>query len=363
MRPSIEIVIYTYLFVCIALLFFNCFYILRTKQRKKRSERTAKRWQILIEKQMKRLAAGEQREAVHSLLMERKLVRIDQLVAYGTALEWLTEKEEKMTGKYVQANQGALQVLASRYSQKSSMERAYFCYLISRFLPYEGGEYRPLMEILISFLSNATIYCRENVLKALYALGNCQAVENAFQYLNDQLLFHHTKLLSDGLLTFSGDREKLAARLWSHYGEWNETLMLSVIQFISGFSGQYCKIFLTVLKTKGAGLEIRLAILRYFRRHVYEPVHSLLLSYLFEDGTEENIKIVTASVLACYPGRDTVKALKHTLHHPNWYVRYNSASSLAKLNTPPQALQDILHGEDRYAKEILEYMLEDGKGG
>ena len=45
----------------------------------------------------------------------------------------------------------------------------------------------------------------------------------------------------------------------------------------------------------------------------------------------------------------------------HWNVRHNAAKSLAVLNTDRDALADILQGNDRYAKEMLEYQLDAAK--
>ena len=363
MRLDIEVVIYAYLFICLALLFFDLGYIFCSKHRGLHLKRRSLDWESEVQTQMKRLTEGLPPAPAHTRMIETRLVRIGSLSSFGAALDRLGRKDGELTARYMYACQGSLQVVASHYMKRDSMERAYLSYLISRHRPCYGEEYRPLMDILLEFLDGSTVYCRENTLKALYALWNCQAVENALQLLNDRQVFHHTKLLSDGLLTFSGDREKLASRLWRHRKEWSEELMLAVIQFITGFTGQYREVFLPVLQAKDTGMEIRLALLRYYRRHPYEPVRPLLLSNLTGNEAEENIQIVSAAVLARYPGTDTVRTLNESLHHPNWYVRYNAAQSLVELKTPPEELEEILKGEDQYAREILTYMLEDADEG
>ena len=64
------------------------------------------------------------------------------------------------------------------------------------------------------------------------------------------------------------------------------------------------------------------------------------------------------SALAVYPGPQTLEILKKETSSKNWHVRRNAAKSLAVLNTDRDALADILQGNDRYAKEMLEYQLD-----
>lgn len=362
MRFDIDKVIYSYLFICIILLLYNILYIFYSNRGEKKYKESVMEWQKLIVRQITRLSEGKLVEQNHKKVMEKQLINVNQLISYVRALDTLREHAEELE-EYLRQNYIVIQSLAYHYSKKESMERAYFAFFISQNVPKDGKEYSPLMEILLSYLENSTIYCRENVLNALYALGNSQAVENALQIINDRKWFHHQKLLSDGLITFSGDREELAERLWSHLKKWDDNLMISIVQFITTSSDKFKKRFLVVLQSEDVDIEIRLVILRYYRRHVYEPVRPLLLSYLRgENATDENMRIVTASVLDRYPGEETVEALKSTLHHSNWYFRYNAASSLVSLKVDITQLEDVLEGKDRYAKDILTYMIAQRKG-
>lgn len=363
MYLNAENLIYVYLFICIALLFFNIFYIFCSKRRQRGQEKKAEKWEKMIREQIVSLTRGEHISEEHQRQMKREFVRTDSLVSYGNALDRISVKEPAMVDEYIFACQETIQFLASRYRKKDSMDQAYFAYLISRHYPCCYNEYNPLMELLISFLHGSSVYCKENVLKALYALGNCEAVETALQLFNDQQWFHHPKLLSDGLLTYKGDKEELADRLWSHYRQWNQEIMLSVIRFITGFTESYREVFFSLLIEEDTELEIKLSVFRYYRKYPYEPVRPLLIKELLDENSDDSPKIVAASVLSSFPGEETTAALKQALHHPNWYVRYNAAASLAQLKTQPWELQDIFTGEDQYAKEILEYMLEDVKAG
>lgn len=362
MNFKVEFIIYSYVFICLLLLIYNVIYMIRSNARQKRQDKAARLWMEEINGERKRLASGEELSPYHIKHMEKKLRGMENLLAYGNALGRIVEKGES-TAAYIQAARGPLQELAAYYAGKPSMDRAYFAYLIASYWSGCVRGYQPIMEILLSYMEDSTVYCRENVLNALYTLGNVQAVENAFSYLNDKGLFHHQKLLTDGLLNFRGDREELAERLLSHLGDWNENLMLSVIAFITGFSDHFRERFLPLLEGRSTPLEIRLAVMRYYRRHVYEPARPFLLAFLTGEDKQESLATVAAFALDRYPGPETVAALKKGLSHRNWYVRYNCASSLAALGISKQDIQEILGGEDRYAKEILSYMLEERKAG
>lgn len=362
MHFEVENLIYIYLFICIALSVFNILYIFSSGQRDKRREKAQKRWLEQLEKQLRKKEKKEDVEIQHRQLIAKRLRRVEELGAYSAALEQLREKEPALAEAYAQEVWESWQEAASAYLKRDAMERAYLAWFLAENIPCSREEYRPVMEILQSFLEDSTVYCRENVLKAFYRLGNSRAMENTLQIFQEEGWFHHQKLLADGLVTFQGDKEELAGRLWQHYGSWNVTIMLAVISFITSFSGQYREEFLRCLQDEGTDLEIRLAMLRYFRKHVHEPVREVLFRCL-ENKKEDSVRIVAASVLIRYPGGGTEERLKEALHDRNWYVRYNAAMSLVKLGADQSIFSDILEGSDKYAREILVYMLEKEKTG
>lgn len=60
------------------------------------------------------------------------------------------------------------------------------------------------MEMLFGLLDDPSIYCRENAMQAIYTTVNSEYVIKALQKIDKIELFYHGKLISDGLLNFSG---------------------------------------------------------------------------------------------------------------------------------------------------------------
>ncbi|MGN0613614.1 MAG: hypothetical protein ACI4JB_06895 [Porcipelethomonas sp.] len=170
--------------------------------------------------------------------------------------------------------------------------------------------------------------------------------------------YHNSKLLSDGLLLFKGDREELAWVLWNHRKEFSIPLILPVMKFIRFLSGSFRREFYNVLKNKKENKELRLEAIRYFRKYPYEPARDVLYEMLSEENTSQwEYAALSASSLSAYPGDETAERLKKTLYSPNWYVRLNSALSLvSELEVSPADLSDIYFGEYNSAREILEYV-------
>lgn len=363
METFVGYLIVIYMFICLMLLVFNFSYIFSENKRNKLREKKAHKWEVYIRKRIDELS-DTYIDAFSDDKMENELVKFNSLIAFDDAVEALkAEFSEEQMQHFYECAYMVFQSVVYSYIKRDSMERAYVAYLISKYRPCNGEIYRPLMEYLISYLDDSTIYCRENVLNSLYSLGNMQAVESALQIINDRELFHHQKLLSDGLMQYTGDKEVLARRLWGHFGEWNSNLMIAVIQFINNISDSFSDEFLEVIKDKSVDLEVRIAALRYFRRHYYEPAFEVIISILegvYDEADKEDtnitLAIVAAAVLSNYRSDKMVDVLTQALGSSNWYVRYNAASSLMAATLSAEKEESIINGGDRYAAEILKYM-------
>lgn len=350
--------IYIYLAICFLLLGYNAVYSLSDERNLRIKKKRVGKWFQFLQRDFKR-----EKEGVPSLLSlkkyRKKLENINELIAFENAVEAYKMEEPSNTfHQYMLKHRGIFQDLSLKYRKKDSMTKAYYAYCMEVFRPCDEKEYDLLLEILLTYLNGSTIYCRENVLKALYSFGNVQAVVNAFQYLNDFHYFHHNKLLSDGLMSFQGDQHQLAIELWNNHASWDENIVVSIIQFISSFDQSFRKEFYECLKEDTLHPEIHFALIRYFRKHYYAPVKSLLLKLIKENKTKNiNYLVVAIATLEVYPSKETYQVIKEELKNPNWYVRRNAASALIKLNISEEEIEEILRGEDRYASEMLTYML------
>lgn len=355
MERSVDILIYFYMFICVSLLAFNIAYIVRAKGKSRRRLRQEQKWLDEMEQEWGRIVAGKPVSVKHLRRLETKLEKIELLMAYHEAVQKGMELyPDGRVQCYLDQCDTVFLELAVNYGRKPAMERAFYAYLLAAYHPNRGESGLRFSQILLTYFPDSTVFCRENILYALYAFGQESAVERAFSIMNDRGWYHHPRLLSDGLATFYGDRTALAWKLWHKRQAWGSSFQVAIVQFATERSDEFSQAFLTALKDHTTDLELRFAILRYFRRRVYPPAKTALLELL---GRENNdLAIVAATALASYPGEDTRQALMDAMRSRNWYVRRNAAETLVALGVSWSEVEK-LSGEDRYGAEMLEYLL------
>jgi hypothetical protein len=356
---NVNVLLYLYLFVCILLIAFNVFYIFYADLIKSGISREAGNWVTLIRNEVANVETKGVSEK-HLKKIKKDCIHTNGLLAYYRALESLKTEEDLLynLALYMKGCKQIYTELAFKYINKEDMDKAFMAYFLAdTYFAFEN-DYQRIYIILKEYVVDSSIYCRENILKALYALGDAEKLYDFILLIDRNEMYHHKKLLTDGLCSFNGDKERLAELLWSHRDKVSENTLLSIIGFITVISDGYKEEFYKYIQKKTIPLEVRLACIRYFRKHTYDKVIPLLYSYM-DENIDTNISIVTASVLSAYPSEETKDVLKQALTSRNWYIRLNAANSLVDIGLDEIALKDVLAINDRYAKEVLIYVLEE----
>ena len=352
----VYVIVGMFLVAGIALMIFNFIIIKHSKGKRASSAGMVNMWTDLLYKQTGIIPGKEQSESRHRAFLLKQLGDAENLVFFSQALLYLKSEFPDVYSNYIGRFGSVFQQLSVIYKKKPGIERACFADFICEFPGVTGETYGALIDNLISYIDDPNVYCRINVLRALCTIGNAQAIVNTLQVVNDKQLFIHRQTLTTVLSTFRGDKEILGDILWSRCLSWDENLMVSVIQFITSFSEYYKDIFMPYLRDPLAKRDVRIAIVRYYGRHMYEPAHPILLGFV-DNPTDTTLAIVAATALESYPKLDTVSTLRGALLSRHWYVRYNASSSLIKLGANNDLLKIVRYG-DYHESEIVMYMLE-----
>lgn len=355
----VPVILGFYFAVCISVLLFNVWKVL--------SERFF-RWRMVHWQQKYRFwflneavcyneLSAEQQEKI-TVKTVRTLRSDKNLMAFHFTADQLELEMPGIFAEHTELLAKIIQRAFPYYAKKADTRQAYYSFVITRF---QVMKYAP-SEAVTSFLmeqirGKQSIYNLENALRAIYSSGQVAFVMEALELLDGAGEIRiHEKLLADGLLTFE-DSDKLISAIWQrfpHYGAEMQKLLLNYIRFASGNWGSE----IVELLRSTEDTENKIACLRYFGKYPEERFRFVVYSVLNESDKQQwEIFAVCMSVLAGYPGAETVEYLKNGLRSLNWHVRYNAAVSLKKLNVPPEDLQDIFYGNDRYAKEMLQYHL------
>ena len=355
-----ELILFFFMLSCFALLLFNVVYIFIDKAQHRQIKSRRLDMADIIISQITLIKNGEPVQKEHLSYLQRKLKQARNMKIFEQSMQEIQQRQpQEVCTHYLKQLRPVFLWLTAEYDKRDPIEQSYFSNIIAQFGIDRGQEvFDGIIEYCLDKIPEKEVSLRENSLKALYSIGNPDAILAAWTAMENEEILHSNKLLSDGLLRFTGDREQLARLLFRHRREYSDRLLLPVMQYIYHFSDDYQNDFLEILEDAGADKELQLEALRYFRKYPYEPARQTIQSFLRYRGLVDwEYTAVAALTLSRYPGPDTVDCLKESLSDTNWYIRLNSADTLIHgLKISQVQLHDIYNGRDRFAKEILQYV-------
>lgn len=354
---SANFLIYIYLIFCGCILVFDLATLALQKRREHVGQRQRRIWaRVLDHIRSFELTGGgaERRRLAHSLrrlmpLRARLLSPVDDLdgalyhalrrlpclVAFQEELESQLKTDPLWAQllSFIQARRNVFARLGEHYLEKEPMVRAYFAWVVRKYRLGGPEPEDPMARALLPMTVSNSIYSRENALQALYSFGGVENVLRAYRQMSLAGIQHSPKLVTDGLLAFAGDQGALADTLWNAFGEFPPGYQIAFVNFFRLSNGGYGARLLPLLDEPGTDRELRIALLRYFRRYPYGPARPVLQAFLSPQGGEAGWEFgaVAALSLSAYPGPDTEQALMRGLSHWNWYVRANAAEAFLSL--------------------------------
>lgn len=351
----VQILIYVYLGICAGMILFNIVTALLSQRREHRSFRDGIRLELTVSQELDRLAETGTVSERHLRFMERRLRRVNGMAAFDAALECLCVRRPELTRSYLTALNGVMITLAEDYCRRDEIEAAYFPYIIRKYRLLDGQENEALKTMLLDLLHESSIYCRENAMQALYTAGDPAVLVRALRIIDASSLYYHSKLLSDGLLNYTGDTWELADALWEEFDAFQPWMQVTLLNYFRFSSGAYCEKIHALLNDPAQDDEVRFACLRYLGRYPYPPAYADLLRYATPSKNARwEYAAIASSVLASYPGAETAAVLERNLYHPNWYIRFNASKSLEQLGFGYRDLIDVIEGHDRYSKNTTQ---------
>lgn len=355
-----EILLYGYGIICLSMIVFNVIYGIIMRGNDARLFRRSVEFENGVEAQIYRVYRKEPLEERHTKRMMRRLSHINNLIAFDQTLErCLAEGNEKMVREYLGQLKHVFLHLAIVYRKRENIQAAYFAYFLYRHRVNAYMQIDAIQNILVDYMKKNSLYCRVNALKALCAFGNPDCILKAVTIQDISGTFLHGKILTECLMSYEGDSDRLIRMLWERLDRFSVQTQRAILDYIRFKTGDYCEEFFSIMTDPGRDRELRFSGIRYFGRYPYPPARSYLLGFLKDTAPEDwEYAAISASALAAYPGQDVVDGLMEAMHSGNWYIRYNAASCLEAHGLGYSDLLELVGGRDRYAREMIMYRLE-----
>ena len=257
-----------------------------------------------------------------------------------------------------------VQIIALGSKLRSHTMRAFFAYMLVGFDLRKPKKYQYFDDLMLKYLFFNSVYVRENALLALFSFGNEKKIAEAFVSLSENNIYHSEKLLGDDMLKFTGDKTKLAEEIMDVFGKLGDCFKEAVINFLR-YTGNhhYDAELRCLLDNSDTSIDVMCCIIRLLSKFHSDQNGKAILKVLEDNYNSESWEpaAVAASSLVYYDSENTIQVLIRALNSKTWYVRVNSAKSLAAMKVSDAYISEIIGGNDRYAIEELTYELSQRK--
>lgn len=358
---AVTTLIYAYLAICVSLIIFNtvCVFIFRRRDRISAANDSPFKKNVL--EQLESIRNNDDLSEEDINYLKKKLRSKTARVSFDEVLEQELIRDSVNAEKYLNRVHYIFQYLSIYLYDKDYLDKAHLAYLINKYKVIRIDEDEMIINLMFSMIRSESLYCRENALKVIYGLGSVELVYRALTYMNEMKYYHNPRLLQEGLLTYSGSNEELAIELLRHRKEFSVEIQLTIINYVRFSTDKMREEIFEILENhNNEDDEIVFAAIRYFQRYQYWPAYEYILDWARDD---KNLRFeyasISAQALGTYPGAETINVLKKLLSNNNWYVRYNAAQVLEKFHLPYYELSDIMDGNDRFAREIMQYQMDE----
>ncbi len=342
--------------VCLSMILFNVVYLFIYE----RTEGTGRKQDAFFKKYVKRQIEdyinGVSPTKRDIKKLSRKCENMWKLAAWDEQVDVFAVEHSDIIENYVKSLTDVFLSLTSTSIGDKPIQQAHFAYVIQKYDIHKFENCRPIVVLMLELVKSRNLHCRENALKVIYEYGDVDIAYQAIVNISEGDFFHHEKLLVEGLLTFSGDKYELMNRLIQNRKQFKPFMQRVILNYVRFGSSQYSGLYLNIMRDESEYEEYRYIAIRYFGQYVDEQAYETLIDFdQNSDDDDWEFAAIAATALAAYPKERTLEVLKGCLTNRNWYVRYNAATSLDKFNLPDAVFEDIINGNDQYAKEVLQY--------
>lgn len=356
---KIELMIYVYIAICVSMIAYNIVYVFILRHREKSLVSNSQKLEKNICEQIEIIKNGGEVSEKHKEYLCKKLDRSAGITAFDRALEGIFKEEPDMTEKYLVDTFSVFEYLTHRYISKDTLKIAYFPYILHKYNILKHYESERVLSALLDLLRSVNVYCRENTLKALYSMQRPDVVVSALKIIDQNLSFHHPKLVCDGLMFYRGDKDILKDELFESFKEFSVQMRVNILNYFRFGNVRCDDKMLLMLQNEKENREIRFSAIRYFEKFPSDEARSVIYELAENDaGRTWEYQAIATSALKSYPGDVTFRILVKNLSNSNWHVRQNSAISCEKLGYTYHDLINVFDGNDRYAREIMRYRLD-----
>ena len=236
---SVQVIIGFYAIICLMMIIFNLSYLQIENIRNWYLSRQTMYLSKELQEEIARNLEFPTDE--HRAMLRKKLRRLPGMESFDYTMEQLYKDSPKASEHYLNGISTVFEDLVPYFSKRDQLRRAYFAAITKRW--YRARPCNPkLIDAFTGFINSHALYTRQNALEAIVEIGSPKDISRAVHVLDSIESEHSSRLVSETLLMYPGDRDELADALLSEFDSYSLQMRVCFINFLrlsdSGRIGQ-----------------------------------------------------------------------------------------------------------------------------
>lgn len=217
------------------------------------------------------------------------------------------------------------------------------------------GNYRSkkALPLLLESVATPNIDVKYHALLAISKIGDEDSFVSALTKQCNCLLLSERSLL-EIIDSYEGDKVSLFKKVLPEADDFLASVLIKSAgnSNILELAGEISK------QLKEESIERRIAAIKALGSLKISDYEDELAAVL--EDRDWRIRAVAAKALGEVGTRKSIEKLKTALKDSEWWVRHNAAHSLVKLGAAQELLHELEQGSDRFAEDMLRFVLESG---
>lgn len=248
--------------------------------------------------------------------------------------------------------------IMDRYQRKNKTEKAYYAYLLTQFNYPEDQPDDLNYSKLLPFLDSRCFYVFSNTMDAIYGFKDPYILVAAIRKIDERSGFYHSKLLTDGLLSFECCLSTLKELILKEFYTYQPLTQVSLLNYFRLKGVNVDEFCLEILRERKADEEVLYAAMRYFARQPNEEAKAIFVNVLENEDSFWVEQLLAIQGLKPYNDAFVRHTIKGKVTSKNWEVRSNAISYLYQHGMRTNEILELLTLKDKFTSERLFYYYE-----
>ncbi|MEF9951164.1 MAG: HEAT repeat domain-containing protein [Clostridium sp.] len=346
----LSIIVFSYIIV--AIMIYVGISSIKDRVDRRRLKDIEKGFGDLVKSQIKALESGVELQKNYVDIIEKSLECPMHFKTFCIICAEHYKIYPESAAKYISIYENRIVKLFLKLDTKNVMKYAYYVYLI--------GEFRINKDIInktmLENLNSDSVYIRVNSLKALSKIGDLDSFIDALRIISLRGMYFNEKVIIDSIDSFEGDSGELDKCLVEEMGNFTDVMINIVITHFSNRGYRGCEdALIKKISDNKTSKEVTIRLIRYF--DVVKTRGSEKYLYNLVDSPHWEVRAAVVKTLSTYNFEPVKHKIKELAGDFNYHVRYNAAMTLIKNGKNDNMVQEIVSGEDKYARDIMFYAM------